>query len=103
MALGGLLPSWPGLSRPSMPGRHKDWSHTGVASCSSMVAPFPAFDAPNRVDGRDKPGHDALGPSEGFYLGCSSRHKGVERDRNQYSQQTRLVFRTLVAKDRRFV
>ena len=103
MALGGLLPSWPGLSRPSTPRRHKDWSHIGVASCSSIVAPFPAFDAPNRVDGGDKPGHDALGPSEGLYLGCSPRHKGVGRDRNQYGEQTRLGLRTLVAKDRRVV
>jgi hypothetical protein len=48
-------PSWPGLSRPSTPGRCAD------ASEGSGTAPLPLEPSPSPVgvDGRDKPGHDS--------------------------------------------
>ena len=48
-----LSPTWPGLSRPSTPRRLRNEPAAGARS--------PTPGAPKPVDGRDKPGHDALG------------------------------------------
>jgi hypothetical protein len=53
---GGLLSSWPGLSRPFTPSSD-DWA----ARRARPAEPLAAIDGLiRRVDGRDKPGHDSF-------------------------------------------
>jgi hypothetical protein len=61
------FPSWPGLSRLSTQRRLKDEADIAAISgkglqtrLSDWVPRFSSFVAPNHVDGRDKPGHDAF-------------------------------------------
>jgi hypothetical protein len=56
------LSSWPGLSRLSTPATLQRWGRHGRPAAATKLSLLPRsriFDAPNHVDSRDKPGHDA--------------------------------------------